>query len=202
MPFFPHLQYTLLLLILPPKFLNVVTLLPFTIHFATINTNNPVQNIAVSVAFTIHFATINTNELSYEERDAEEFTIHFATINTCLHIFDNQRLYYLQYTLLLLIRRRYNRLRKSRKHLQYTLLLLILRKFQKMIFLLINLQYTLLLLIPSSIIFLVPVSVLFTIHFATINTPVKPIFKRVAIAFTIHFATINTIRIYPYYSCR
>ena len=60
MPFFPHLQYTLLLLILPPKFLNVVTLLPFTIHFAT----------------------INTNELSYEERDAEEFTIHFATINT------------------------------------------------------------------------------------------------------------------------
>ena len=82
MPFFPHLQYTLLLLILPPKFLNVVTLLPFTIHFATINTNNPVQNIAVSVAFTIHFATINTNELSYEERDAEEFTIHFATINT------------------------------------------------------------------------------------------------------------------------
>ena len=37
------------------------------------------------MTFTIHFATINTEDLNEDEFAFCEFTIHFATINTVTH---------------------------------------------------------------------------------------------------------------------
>ena len=35
--------------------------------------------------FTLHFATINTNDLATAKYAGERFTLHFATINTVIH---------------------------------------------------------------------------------------------------------------------
>ena len=53
--------------------------------------------------FTIHFATINTEEMYSQIIPKLVFTIHFATINTSLVIRPEDQVKYLQYTLLLLI---------------------------------------------------------------------------------------------------
>ena len=57
------------------------------------------------------------------------------------------------------------------------------------------LQYTLLLLIPNFYYFPNPSNILFTIHFATINT--EKCYEEIKkyLEFTIHFATINTINL-------
>ena len=56
-----------------------------------------------TVRFTIHFATINTSlHLRIVVRNMA-FTIHFATINTFKKLSFINEIFYLQYTLLLLI---------------------------------------------------------------------------------------------------
>ena len=56
----------------------------FTIHFATINTNNISKVNKKYFKFTIHFATINTSIIKQLDIINQEFTIHFATINTVI----------------------------------------------------------------------------------------------------------------------
>ena len=61
-----------------------------------------------------------------------------------------------------------------------------------MISLKLHLHYTLLLLIPFKIDFILIDIVLFTLHFATINTMGDSIKSSQSNLFTLHFATINT----------
>ena len=75
--------------------------------------------------FTIHFATINTEEMYSQIIPKLVFTIHFATINTSLVIRPEDQVKYLQYTLLLLIRTKTGLEIVLILNLQYTLLLLI-----------------------------------------------------------------------------
>ena len=75
----------------------------FTIHFATINTNQKRPMYSLTKEFTIHFATINTAFTTPPIAPPIKFTIHFATINTENVDETNQEEIYLQYTLLLLI---------------------------------------------------------------------------------------------------
>ena len=57
----------------------------------------------------------------------------------------------------------------------------------------INLQYTLLLLIPDELVQDSAFDMVFTIHFATINTSTSATTLTNSATFTIHFATINTM---------
>ena len=122
-----------------------------------------------------------------------EFTIHFATINTTGTGTQERMELYLQYTLLLLIRLELILDYFNLNHLQYTLLLLIHFHFSQLLIYFQDLQYTLLLLIHWVTTLSQLKMMLFTIHFATINT-VKVMNKIYKIKkFTIHFATINTL---------
>ena len=53
--------------------------------------------------FTLHFATINTEELACIKKKLRRFTLHFATINTIYLLMPLALREYLHYTLLLLI---------------------------------------------------------------------------------------------------
>ena len=77
----------------------------FTIHFATINTIPKIYVKIMASIFTIHFATINTSKTLLKIFIYSLFTIHFATINTVAITSSNVITTYLQYTLLLLIRK-------------------------------------------------------------------------------------------------
>ena len=74
----------MLLLIPPTKVDKLSGLAEFTIHFATINTQEPKSIDELYDLFTIHFATINTSFEGHRRISVPAFTIHFATINTNL----------------------------------------------------------------------------------------------------------------------
>ena len=85
--------------------------------------------------------------LVFEVDIASIFTIHFATINTKNRLYSQEFQNYLQYTLLLLIRKVKPLIELYFNHLQYTLLLLILSCQNLILVIKEYLQYTLLLLI-------------------------------------------------------
>ena len=60
--------------------------------------------IITNQTFTLHFATINTEEREFLNAAGTPFTLHFATINTLQHLYVLLSYYNLHYTLLLLIR--------------------------------------------------------------------------------------------------
>ena len=98
----PDLHYT------PLKNISPVI---FTIHFATINTAATSSTAFSAPEFTIHFATINTMQYEIAKNFYVIFTIHFATINTNRRFLTARSEKYLQYTLLLLIRKLLNKMK-------------------------------------------------------------------------------------------